>query len=139
MLCEGSYLKAVAHSKSDDNGDILSAVRSHYYCRPIHQQLLASSFFVFAGVKTGSIYRWAVSRPVFMCNKCRSMLTRGLLKIVDLAIQARLFTSRLCWYFLPQHGRTWRHHLMIVVFVGSGISNGCNGFVCHQILSEPPR
>ena len=62
-MWKGSYLKAMAHSKSDDNGDILSAVRSHYYCRPAHQHLLASFK-----------YWWSVSRPTFRSKRFWSIL-----------------------------------------------------------------
>ena len=120
MLCEGSYLKAVANCKSDDNGDILSAVRSHYYCRPAHQQLSASLFLVFVGVFSLQIWphdQGIVSRSMYRSKRFQSILNSKMRssKYSDLAIQARLFTSRLCWYFLPQHGRTWRQYLIIVV------------------------
>ena len=122
-MWEGSYLKAVANCKSDDNGDILSAVRSHYYCWPAHQQLSASSFLVYAGVfslQNRPHYQGIVSRSMYRSKRIKSILNskKRFSKYSDLAIQARLFTSRLCWYFLPQHGRTWIEYLTLS---GNGI------------------
>ena len=79
----GRHLKAMADCKSYNNGDILSAVRPHYYRRPAQEHLMMSA--------SPKMFEKNI---LWMCV------------FANLAMQARLFTNLLCWYFFPQQGRT---------------------------------